>query len=176
MVVLGIDPGYAIVGWGVISHSGSAYRAHGCGAITTDADTPFEERLKIIFDNMNELIEKVKPDAMAIESLYFQNNQKTGIMVAEARGVILLCAKLAGIPIFEYTPLQVKTAVTGYGKAKKPQVMEMTKRLLNLNAMPRYDDTCDALAVAICHIHAAGTGVRLRMLTEAARGNTRPRQ
>ena len=134
-----------------------------CGAITTDADTPFEERLKIIFDNMNDLIEKVRPDALSIESLYFQNNQKTGIMVAEARGVILLCAKLAGIPIFEYTPLQVKTAVTGYGKAKKPQVMEMTKRLLHLAKMPRYDDTADALAVAICHVHAAGTGVRLQL-------------
>lgn len=163
VVVLGIDPGYAIVGYGVVSYEGNSYRAMGCGAITTDADTPFEERLKIIFDNMNDLIEKVRPDALSIESLYFQNNQKTGIMVAEARGVILLCAKLAGIPIFEYTPLQVKTAVTGYGKAKKPQVMEMTKRLLHLAKMPRYDDTADALAVAICHVHAAGTGVRLQL-------------
>ena len=166
MVVLGIDPGYAIVGYGVISYQGSSYRALGCGAITTDADTPFSERLRIIFDNMNDMIEKVKPDALSIESLYFQNNQKTGIMVAEARGVILLCANLAGIPVYEYTPLQVKTAVTGYGKAKKPQVMEMTKRLLHLAKMPRYDDTCDALAVAICHIHAAGTGVRHNLRTQ----------
>lgn len=166
MVVLGIDPGYAIVGYGVITYQGAGYRALGCGAITTDADTPFSERLRIIYDNMNELIEKVKPDAISIESLYFQNNQKTGIMVAEARGVILLCANLAGIPVYEYTPLQVKTAVTGYGKAKKPQVMEMTKRLLRLAKMPRYDDTCDALAVAICHIHAAGTAARLKLRTD----------
>ncbi|MBQ8001368.1 MAG: crossover junction endodeoxyribonuclease RuvC [Ruminococcus sp.] len=166
MIVLGIDPGYAIVGYGVITYQGVNYRALGCGAITTDADTPFTERLRIIYDNMNDLIEKTKPDAISIESLYFQNNQKTAIMVAEARGVILLCANLAGIPVYEYTPLQVKTAVTGYGKAKKPQVMEMTKRLLHLAKMPRYDDTCDALAVAICHIHAAGTAARLKLRTD----------
>lgn len=166
MVVLGIDPGYAIVGYGIIDYQGMSYRALGCGAVTTDADTPFEERLRIIFENVSELIKSHKPQALAIESLYFQNNQKTAIMVAEARGVILLAAKLAGLPIFEYTPLQVKTAVTGYGKAKKPQVMEMTKRLLNLSKMPRYDDTCDALAVAICHIHAAGTNARLKLMNE----------
>lgn len=167
MVVLGIDPGYAIVGYGVITYQGLSYKALGCGAITTDADTPFTERLRIIYDNLNDLIKKIKPDALSIESLYFQNNQKTGIMVAEARGVILLCANLAGIPVYEYTPLQVKTAVTGYGKAKKPQVMEMTKRLLHLAKMPRYDDTCDALAVAICHIHAAGTASRLKLRTDS---------
>ena len=164
MVVLGIDPGYAIVGYGVLEYSGIDYRALGCGAVTTDADTPFDERLEIIFENVSNLIDKVKPSCVAVESLYFQNNQKTAIMVAEARGVILLAARLKGVPVFEYTPLQVKTAVTGYGKAKKPQVMEMTKRLLNLSKMPRYDDTCDALAVAICHIHAAGTNARLRLM------------
>jgi len=164
MVVLGIDPGYAIVGYGVIDFEGMNYRALSCGAVTTDADTPFEERLRIIFENVTELIKSVKPQALAIESLYFQNNQKTAIMVAEARGVILLAAQLSGIPVFEYTPLQVKIAVTGYGKAKKPQVMEMTKRLLKLSKMPRFDDTCDALAVAICHIHAAGTTARMKLL------------
>lgn len=163
LVVLGIDPGYAIVGYGVLQFQGINYSALGCGAITTDADTPFEERLRIIFENVTELIKKTNPDALSIESLYFQNNQKTAIMVAEARGVILLAAKLTGVPVYEYTPLQVKTAVTGYGKAKKPQVMEMTKRLLHLSKMPRYDDTCDALAVAICHIHAAGTTARLKL-------------
>ncbi|MDO5124031.1 MAG: crossover junction endodeoxyribonuclease RuvC [Eubacteriales bacterium] len=160
MVVLGIDPGYAIVGYGIVGHEGASYKALGSGAILTDADTPFEDRLKTIYEAMNEIIEKVKPQAISIESLYFQNNQKTAIKVAEARGVILLCARMAEIPVFEYTPLQVKTAVTGYGKAKKPQVMEMTKRLLKLQKMPRFDDTCDALAVAICHIHANGTGAR----------------
>ncbi len=164
MVVLGIDPGYAIVGYGLIDYQGINYHALGCGAVTTNADTPFEERLKIIFENVTELIKTHKPQALAIESLYFQNNQKTAIMVAEARGVILLAAELQGLPVFEYTPLQVKTAVTGYGKAKKPQVMEMTKRLLNLSKMPRYDDTCDALAVAICHVHAAGTNARLKLM------------
>lgn len=167
MVVLGVDPGYAIVGYGVLKFQGTNYCALGCGAVTTDADTPFDERLRIVFENICELIEKTKPDAMAIESLYFQNNQKTAIMVAEARGVILLAARLKGVPVYEYTPLQVKTAVTGYGKAKKPQVMEMTKRLLKLSKMPRYDDTCDALAVAICHVHAAGTNVRLRLMNES---------
>lgn len=164
MVVLGIDPGYAIVGYGLIDFQGMSYRALGCGAITTDADTPFSERLRIIFENVTELIKTNKPQALAIESLYFQNNQKTAIMVAEARGVILLAAQLSGLPVYEYTPLQVKTAVTGYGKAKKPQVMEMTKRLLKLSKMPRYDDTCDALAVAICHIHAAGTNARQTLM------------
>ncbi len=160
MVVLGIDPGYAIVGYGIVTCSGFNYRPLGSGAILTEADTPFEDRLSVIYDTLSELIEKVRPDAIAIESLYFQNNQKTAIKVAEARGVILLCARQAGVKIFEYTPLQVKTAVTGYGKAKKPQVMEMTKRLLSLSKMPRFDDTCDALAVAICHIHANGSCAR----------------
>ncbi|MGN0453296.1 MAG: crossover junction endodeoxyribonuclease RuvC [Ruminococcus sp.] len=169
MTVLGIDPGYAIVGYGVISSNGSSYRAVACGAVTTDADTPFSERLSIIFRNMTDLIEKNKPDALAIESLYFQNNQKTAILVAEARGVILLAAELLGIPVYEYTPLQVKTAVTGYGKAKKPQVMEMTKRLLNLSKMPRYDDTADALAIAICHVHAQGSAIRRVLSKDNAR-------
>ncbi len=160
MVVLGIDPGYAIVGYGALQYSGCNYQALTSGAVLTEAHTPFEERLKTVFEGMNNLISKIKPDAIAIESLYFQNNQKTAIRVAEARGVILLCAKLAEIPVYEYTPLQVKTGVTGYGKAKKPQVMEMTKRLLKLSRMPRFDDTCDALAVAICHVHAMGSCAR----------------
>lgn len=172
MVVLGIDPGYAIVGYGIVTYSACGYKALSSGAILTEADIPFEDRLKTIYESMNELMEKVKPDAISVESLYFQNNQKTAIKVAEARGVILLCAKLAGVPVYEYTPLQVKTAVTGYGKAKKPQVMEMTKRLLKLCKMPRFDDTCDALAVAICHIHANGSKAR-RILN--SRTGTAPR-
>ena len=168
VIVLGIDPGYAIVGYGALSFSGCNYQAITSGAILTEAHTPFEDRLKTVFDGMNNLIAQIKPDALAIESLYFQNNQKTAIRVAEARGVILLCAKLAGLPVFEYTPLQVKTAVTGYGKAKKPQVMEMTKRLLKLQRMPRFDDTCDALAVAICHVHAAGSCARRELLRNIA--------
>ena len=160
MIVLGIDPGYAIVGYGALSFSGCNYQALTSGAILTEAHTPFEERLKTVYEGMNNLIEKVKPDALAIESLYFQNNQKTAIRVAEARGVILLCAKLANIPVFEYTPLQVKSAVTGYGKAQKYQVQEMTRRLLCLKEVPKPDDTADALALAITHAQSSGSLLR----------------
>ena len=126
----------------------------------TQANESFDVRLEKIFNEMNVVIDKCKPDVMAIEKLYFQNNQKTAIDVAQARGVILLSAKLKSVPIFEYTPLQVKTAVTGYGKAKKEQVMEMTKRLLKLEKMPKLDDTADALAIAICHTQANGSPLR----------------
>lgn len=160
MVVLGIDPGYAIVGWGVVNYAGNIYRPLGFGAITTDRSSNFNDRLGYIYNNMTRLIEKCKPDAMAVEKLYFQNNQKTAINVAQARGVILLAAQQQGVPIFEYTPLQVKTVVTGYGKAKKPQVMEMTRRLLALESVPKPDDTADALAIALCHIQARGTALR----------------
>lgn len=160
MVVLGIDPGYAIVGWGVVNYAGNIYRPLGFGAITTDGSSNFDDRLGYIYNNMTRLIEKCKPDAMAVEKLYFQNNQKTAINVAQARGVILLAAQQQGVPIFEYTPLQVKTVVTGYGKAKKPQVMEMTRRLLALESVPKPDDTADALAIALCHIQARGTALR----------------
>ncbi len=160
MVVLGIDPGYAIVGFGAIEFYNYKYHTLGYGAILTQPTQSFDERLEKIFNEMNTIIEKSKPDVIAIEKLYFQNNQKTAIDVAQARGVILLSAKLKAIPIFEYTPLQVKSAVTGYGKAKKEQVMEMTKRLLKLEKMPKYDDTADALAIAICHTQANGSPMR----------------
>lgn len=163
MTVLGIDPGYAIVGYGIITADNSLFKPVAYGCITTDADTDFNLRLKLIFDGINKVIEKASPDSIAIEKLYFQNNQKTAIMVAEARGVILLAAQLHGIPIYEYTPLQVKTAVTGYGKAKKQQVMDMTKRLLKLRQMPKPDDAADALAIAVCHVQASGTALRQLM-------------
>lgn len=166
MVVLGIDPGYAIVGWGLIEYKNNSYRPLRFGAITTDADTDFNQRLKIIYEDVSEIIRLFKPEALAIEKLYFQSNQKTAIMVAEARGVTLLAAQQANIPIFEYTPLQVKTAVTGYGKAKKPQVMEMTRRLLNLPEVPKPDDTADALAIAICHTQARGGELRQKLHKE----------
>lgn len=160
MVVLGIDPGYAIVGYGGIEYCNNRYRALGYGAITTNAGQNFDLRLEIIYNRMNDILDKCMPDVMAVEKLYFQNNQKTAIDVAQARGVILLSAKLKGVPIFEYTPLQVKTAVTGYGKAKKEQVMEMTRRLLKLEAVPKPDDTADALAIAICHTQANGSPLK----------------
>ncbi len=166
MIVLGIDPGYAIVGWGLVEFKNNSFRPLRYGAITTEADTPFNRRLKIIYDDLNSIIDAFKPDAVSVEKLYFQTNQKTAIMVAEARGVILLCAESRNIPVFEYTPLQVKTAVTGYGKAKKPQVMEMTRRLLKLPAVPKPDDTADALAIAITHCQAAGSELRQKMFKE----------
>lgn len=164
MVVLGIDPGYAIIGYGAIYFANNKYQPIGYGAITTNAEMPFNQRLEIIYDKMINIISKCKPDAMAVEKLYFQNNQKTAINVAQARGVILLAAQKMGVEIYEYTPLQVKTTVTGYGAAKKPQVMEMTKRLLKLDEVPKPDDTADALAIAICHTQAAGTSLRRMMM------------
>lgn len=153
--ILGIDPGYAIVGFGVVEYDGYKFVPVHFGAITTEAGTDFNIRLKTIFDDMNTVIERFDPDAMAIEKLFFNTNQKTGIDVAQARGVTLLAAINAGIPISEYTPLQVKQSVVGYGRAEKPQVMEMTRKILGLAAVPRPDDTADALAIAICHGHSS---------------------
>lgn len=153
--ILGIDPGYAIVGFGVVEYDGYKFIPVHFGAITTEAGTDFNIRLKTIFDDMNTVIDRFDPDAMAIEKLFFNTNQKTGIDVAQARGVTLLAAINAGIPISEYTPLQVKQSVVGYGRAEKPQVMEMTRKILGLAAVPRPDDTADALAIAICHGHSS---------------------
>lgn len=166
MVVFGIDPGYAIVGWGAISFKSNTYKTLGYGAIETQAHTDFNSRLEYIYDELYTILSRCRPDALAIEKLYFQNNQKTAIMVAEARGVTLLAAQKLNIPIFEYTPLQVKTSVTGYGKAKKPQVMEMTRRLLKLPEIPKPDDTADALAIAICHTQAAGSELRRKLYSK----------
>ena len=160
MIILGIDPGYAIVGYGVIESRNLRYRTLEHGAITTKAGTDFSRRLSSIYNGVTAVLRQWKPDAMAVEKLYFTNNKTTGIGVAEARGVILLAAEQAGVPIFEYTPMQVKMAVTGYGKALKPQVMEMTRRLLNLKEVPKPDDTADALAIAICHSHTSGSPYR----------------
>lgn len=151
MKILGIDPGYAIVGYGVVDFTSGRYRSLEHGAVVTQAGTDFNRRLEIIYDRLCEVIALHKPDCISIEKLYFQNNQKTAINVAEARGVCLLAAQKAGIKIYEYTPLQVKSALTGYGKAEKYQVMEMTKKLLCLKETPKPDDTADALALAITH-------------------------
>lgn len=154
MRVLGIDPGYAIVGFGAVDYNGAKFTPVQFGAITTRSHTVFEDRLQEIYDDMTALLKHTQPDAMAIETLFLTTNQKTVIAVAEARGVILLAAKKAGVPIFEYTPLQAKLSVAGYGKATKKQMQEMTKRLLNLAEVPKPDDTADALAMAICHAHS----------------------
>lgn len=154
MRVLGIDPGYAIVGWGVLEHEAGRFAPVDFGAVCTEAGEPFENRLQQVYEGVSQIIRTHKPQALAIEKLFYQHNQTTVIGVAEARGVILLAAAQAGIPIFEYTPMQVKQAVTGYGKATKKQMQEMTRMLLHLNAVPKPDDTADALALAItfCHV------------------------
>ncbi len=157
MRILGIDPGYAIVGYGVVNYDGVRFNTIGYGAITTDAGTPFPDRLKAIYDDINTIINKYSPDCMSIERLYFNTNTTTAIDVAEARGVIMLAARESSLEIFEYTPLQVKQSITGYGKAQKHQVMEMVKNLLSLSSVPKPDDTADALALSICHGHSAGS-------------------
>lgn len=153
MRIIGIDPGYAITGFGVLDYSKQSFSTIEFGAVLTEAHTVFSERLKSIYEDITFILERFKPDCMAIERLYFTNNQKTGIDVAQARGVIMLAASLKNIPIFEYTPLQVKQAVVGYGKAEKKQVMDMTRRILKLTEIPKPDDAADALAIAICHGH-----------------------
>lgn len=155
MVILGIDPGYAIVGWGVLEYQGNRFTIRGYGAITTPAGMDFPRRLQMIYEDMNTVLQKYRPDVLSIEKLYFTNNKTTGIDVAQARGVILLAATMHGLKVHEYTPMQVKQSVVGYGKAEKRQVMEMTKSMLGLQKIPRPDDAADALAIAICHGHSS---------------------
>ncbi|MCM1578860.1 MAG: crossover junction endodeoxyribonuclease RuvC [Ruminococcus sp.] len=158
MRILGIDPGYAIVGYGVLEYDGYAFKTVACGAVTTNAGTDFTLRLLDIYNDISTVIDTYKPEVMSIEKLFFNTNQKTGIDVAQARGVIILSAVRRGLPVFEYTPLQVKQAVVGYGLAEKKQVMEMTKNILGLSKVPKPDDTADALALAICHGHSRRVG------------------
>lgn len=153
MIILGIDPGIATMGYGVINYFGNSFNYITCGAITTAAGERVERRLALIYDRLNNIIKTYHPEALAIEELFFNTNQKTAINVAQARGIALLSAERAGVPLFEYTPLQVKQAVVGYGRAEKHQVMEMTKVLLSLSERPKPDDAADALALAICHAH-----------------------
>ena len=157
MRILGIDPGYAIVGFGVLYYEKGRFSPAQYGAITTRAHTRFEERLLEIYTDMTQLLGQAQPQAVAMESLFYQHHQTTAMAVAEARGVLLLCARQAGVPVFEYTPMQVKQAVTGYGKAGKKQVQEMTKTILKLPAVPKPDDTADALAIAVCHAYSSGS-------------------
>ena len=153
MRILGIDPGYAIVGYGIVDFNGGKFSVVNYGAVTTSADMPFPERLEVIYRDFCSIIEAYNPEYLAIERLYFNTNTTTAIDVAQARGVIMLAAQGKGLKIGEYTPLQVKQSVTGYGKAEKRQVMEMVKSLLGLKAVPKPDDTADALALAVCHGH-----------------------
>lgn len=155
MLILGIDPGYAIVGFGLVESGGGRQRLIACGAINTPAGLRLSARLLQIAHDLEELIAQFKPDALAIEELFFNNNVTTGIGVAQARGVILMTAEKMGIPISEYNPSQVKQAVVGYGKAEKKQVMDMTKRLLGLSEVPKPDDAADAVAIALCHARSS---------------------
>ena len=159
MIILGIDPGLAIVGWGVIEYQRGRFKTLGYGAIRTPAGTRTEERLCGIYRDLNTIIDHFRPDEMAVEELFFTNNITTGIAVAEARGVILTAAASHSLPISEYTPPQVKQAVVGYGKADKHQVIEMVTALLKLPAPPKPDDTADALAVAYCHAQCLGSRI-----------------
>ncbi len=151
MRILGIDPGVAIVGFGVVDHEKGQSKMVQYGAINTQAGLPLATRLVQIERDLQQLIEHFQPDEISIEELFFSKNITTGIAVAHARGVILCTAEKLGIPIYEYTPMQVKQAVVGYGLAEKQQVMDMVRRLLKLKAIPRPDDAADALAIALCH-------------------------
>ncbi len=150
-VILGVDPGIATVGFGVVESDRGTLRAVSCGAITTPAGLRLSVRLAQIHRDMLELLDTFRPDAVSVEELFFNTNITTGIAVAHGRGVLLLAAEERGVPLFEYTPLQVKQAVCGYGRADKKQMMDMVRRLLKLKAAARPDDASDALALAICH-------------------------
>ncbi len=162
MVILGIDPGFAITGYGIVRYEGNKFSVIDYGVITTKASEPFANRLLTLSNRLEELILNFKPSAVAVEELFFNKNIKTALSAAHGRGIALLTAAKCGIEIFEYTPLQVKQAVAGYGRAEKMQIQQMVKAILNLSGIPKPDDAADALAVAICHGHSSRLG---RILT-----------
>lgn len=155
MKILGIDPGIATIGFGLVEAERNAFRLAQCGVITTPAHTSLSSRLEQIYDDLGQLLALYKPDAVAVEELFFNTNLTTGIAVAHGRGVILLACRKAAVPVYEYTPLQVKQAVVGYGRAEKAQVMDMVKRICRLPAPPKPDDAADAVALALCHARSA---------------------
>jgi crossover junction endodeoxyribonuclease RuvC len=154
MIIMGVDPGIATVGYGVVSYEGNRFTTIEYGAILTPAKIPLPKRLETIYDGLCTLIKRYNVQVMSVEELFFNTNVKTAIQVGHGRGVILLAAQTCGIEAYEYTPLQVKQAVVGYGRAQKKQVQEMVRILLNLKEVPKPDDTADALAMAICHAHS----------------------
>ena len=154
MRILGIDPGYAITGYSIIDYAGNKFKLIDSGAVTTKAGVSFPLRLTKIYDDVGEIIDKYKPDAISIEELFFNNNAKTAINVAQARGIVLTVGCKKNIPTFEYTPLQIKQAVAGYGRADKIQVQKMVKTILNVSELPKLDDTTDSMAAAICYAHS----------------------
>jgi crossover junction endodeoxyribonuclease RuvC len=172
-VVLGIDPGLARMGYGVVQQQGSQLKALEYGTMTTEAHTPLEQRLAILFGKLQKMLKKTRPDSVAMEELFFSRNVKTAIAVGQARGVALLACGLAGIPVFEYRPVEVKQAVSGYGAADKEQVQKMVKLLLGLTEAPKPDDTADALAIAITHAQSSGTPLS-EALKKLARDHVKP--
>lgn len=165
MRILGIDPGYGITGFGLVEAERGQYRLLSCGAINTPPNTDFSWRLEVIYNDMTRLLLSSKPEAVAIEELFFGQNVTTGIRVAQSRGVILLAVQQAGVPLYEYKPAQVKQAVVGYGNASKHQVQDMTRRLLRLQEIPKPDDAADAVAIALCHARSSTS-----LLAKAAQG------
>ena len=163
MRILGIDPGYAILGYGVLDKIGNKFVTVAYGSITTDSKMEMPERLVALYDGLTEIIQTYKPDEASIEELFFNNNAKTAILVGEARGVAVLACAKQGLKISEYTPLQIKQALVGYGRADKKQVQAMVKAILNLDEIPKPDDTADAVAAAICHGHSGGQKRPLRI-------------
>ena len=154
MRILGIDPGYATTGFGLLESDAADVRLLQYGVVTTPKELPFPQRLEVLYDDLLRLVEATAPDAAAVEELFWGHNITTGIGVSHGRGVILLALTKAGVPIHEYTPMQVKQAVVGYGKAEKRQVMDMTRRLLHMEKVARPDDAADAIAIALCHARA----------------------
>jgi len=173
MVILGIDPGVATIGFGVLRAERGKNTLLQYGVITTPAGIPLSQRLVQISEDMEQLIRQFKPDEMAVEELFFSKNITTGIAVAHGRGVILLAAEKLGVPVFEYTPMQVKQAVVGYGAAQKRQVMLMTQRLLGMKEVPKPDDAADALAIAICHSRSATSLMNTERVFDANKYDTR---
>jgi len=164
MRMLGIDPGYAIMGWGILEKRGNSFIPVAYGSIETDKDMPMPDRLKHLYSSLMDIIAEYDPKEASIEELYFNNNAKTAIFVGEARGVALLACINSGLDIFEYTPLQIKTALTGFGRAEKKQIQQMVKKILNLDEVPKPDDTADAIAAAICHAYSGEAKKRLSQM------------
>ena len=160
MIIIGIDPGFAITGYGIIKYDNNKFCVLDYGAIITESDLRLSERLLIINNKLEELIARYNPDVFSIEELFFNKNIKTALNVGHGRGVVLLVAARNNKEIFEYTPLQVKQSVVGYGRARKPQIQQMVKMILNLKEIPKPDDVADALAVAICHAHSSRFGLQ----------------
>ena len=162
MRILGIDPGYAILGYGILDMKGNKFEVIAYGSILTDNSMEMPQRLKLLYDELSEIIRRYQPEEASIEELFFNTNAKTAILVGQARGVAILACVKGGLEIEEYTPLQIKQALVGYGRADKKQVQIMVKTILNLKEIPKPDDTADALAAAICHGHSADTRKMLR--------------